>query len=83
MEEVMNSEAAHLEIAETLIEQNINQVFLIGEKTKPMMERVNNSQWYPDVEKFIENINNLDIKNSVILIKASRAASLEKVEKYL
>jgi len=46
MEEVMNSENAHLEIADVLLKEKIDEIILIGKKTKPMLDKVSGA-FYP------------------------------------
>jgi UDP-N-acetylmuramoyl-tripeptide--D-alanyl-D-alanine ligase len=83
MEEVENSEQAHMEIGESLKEYNIDEVILIGQKTKVIESQLSNAKWFADKRGYIQYLENQKPQNSVILIKASRAAGLEEIEKHL
>lgn len=83
MEEVEDAEAAHIEIANQMADLKIDHVFLIGERTKIMQDYLPSSKWFADRDEFKFFVEGEKFSDSVILIKASRAAKLEEIEQYI
>jgi UDP-N-acetylmuramoyl-tripeptide--D-alanyl-D-alanine ligase len=81
-----SAEAAHLEVAEALIAADIDQVFLYGEGTRPMLARLGKrAQWFDDHAALTESAHQLLAAETCqhVLVKGSRSAQMENVSRPL
>ena len=77
MEEVQDSEKAHLDVADQLREHGIDAVLLLGDRTKVIHEKVEGSEWFAEKDGLEDYLENNKLKECTVLIKASRAANME------
>jgi len=79
---------AHLEVGEKLLAQPVDMVFLIGEQMKRVYDQLASTFgdrvfWGDNPEKLAEQLKSILKRGDILLLKGSRAAALEEIEKKL
>ncbi len=74
-----DSEAEHRKLGEQLVSMNLYHVLLCGELIEPTAQVVENADYFASRTELAEYLKYHPIKDSLILIKASRSIGLEKL----
>ena len=77
MNELSNSQEAHRSLGDFINIMKLNQVFLIGKKIKPALEKITRAEYFPSTDALIDA--GIESDSDVFLLKASRSIRLEKV----
>ncbi|TLX76048.1 UDP-N-acetylmuramoyl-tripeptide--D-alanyl-D-alanine ligase [Labilibacter sediminis] len=73
----------HKAIVDFLRNNPIRRSILIGDNYKNLVQGIDNADWYPDVNKAIECLQESPISNCFILVKGSRSNRLENLKDIL
>ncbi|MBN1651205.1 MAG: UDP-N-acetylmuramoyl-tripeptide--D-alanyl-D-alanine ligase [Bacteroidales bacterium] len=73
----------HKIILDSLLQAHFGKVILIGSIFKQFEKKYTNFVFFENTADFIQNRNQLNIKNMRVLIKGSRGIKLETIQKYL
>lgn len=74
-----SSDQQHREVGRWATELGIDEVIVVGEGARPVAETVDTASFHGSVAEAIEAVVNNVSGNQVVLVKASRAARLERV----
>ncbi|NJN41068.1 MAG: UDP-N-acetylmuramoyl-tripeptide--D-alanyl-D-alanine ligase [Flammeovirgaceae bacterium] len=77
------TEREHGELGKLILDAGIPTAYLCGEFTKWTKDIVPHARYFQSREELIQEIESKPIKNSTILIKASRGMGLEKIMDFL
>jgi UDP-N-acetylmuramoyl-tripeptide--D-alanyl-D-alanine ligase len=78
-----SSDEQHREVGRWATELGIDEVIVVGEGARPVAETVDTASFHGSVSEAIEAVVNNVSGNQVVLVKASRAARLERVAEAL
>ena len=83
MNELENSEEEHLKLGACLNTLPIDQVILVGQKIRPVMDELPNATHFATTNELINSEALGALSNATILLKASRSIKLERLLKKL
>ena len=80
------SQKYHLQIAEEVLKNNIDNVILVGEESKIAFDKLKddfNKFYFNTTDELLKNIDNIIQNEDIILLKASHGLHFEKIIDYL
>ena len=77
------SAAEHHDVGVTARELGIDRLLVVGEEARPISDAHPGAVWFPTVEEAIDAVRKNVVGTEAVLVKASRAAALERVAEAL
>ena len=80
------SQKYHLQIAEEVLKNNIDNVIFVGEESKIAFDKLKddfNRFYFKTTDELLKNIDNIIQNGDIILLKASHGLHFEKIIDYL
>ncbi len=74
-----DSDSEHRELGELLNQKRFDKVYLCGGLIKPAVSNYPEANYFTTTEKLIQHLKSSPIKDSIVLVKASRSIGLEAV----
>lgn len=82
-----NAKQLHIEVANSIKNSDLNKVLLLGSFTKYIYEELKSSNiecsYFSEREELASLVSNMDVANSVVLVKGSRGMKMEEFVKLL
>jgi UDP-N-acetylmuramoyl-tripeptide--D-alanyl-D-alanine ligase len=73
----------HRAVGQLARDLGIDEVVVVGEDARPLGDAHPRAVWFPSVEEAIAAVRRTVVGSDVVLVKASRAAALERVAEAL